>query len=294
MANTLEKTVNYLPQVLDAVVAQDSVTGLIPDGTATGAVQSTGIKGEYKVMKIAFGGGLTDYDRANGFTTGSITTEWQTLKAGYDRQQSFQLDAVDAEQAALQIQTVSEQFVHSNVIPELDAYRLAKYAKAVPETNIDSATTYTKGTAVGAISKGLMTIGDAGFPTTGRIIFVSYAFYDLFMQGIADHRLEQGTVANHTVSMYNGNAVVPVSSSRFYSEITLGTGYTKGTSAVGLNFLIVSPEAVVQLVQHNPIRVFTPEVNQKADAYKFDYRIFGDAWVLDNKKTGLYLSKMGA
>ena len=52
--------------------------------------------------------------------------------------------------------------------------------------------------------------------------------------------------------------------------------------------MIVDRASVIQLIKHGKIRVFDPDTNQSADAYKVDYRIYHDAWVLDNKKNGIY------
>ena len=50
----------------------------------------------------------------------------------------------------------------------------------------------------------------------------------------------------------------------------------------------MAPGAVVQLTKHAKMRVFDPDTNQSADAYKVDYRIYHDAWVLENKLPGIY------
>lgn len=47
---------------------------------------------------------------------------------------------------------------------------------------------------------------------------------------------------------------------------TVGDGYK-------INFMIVHPSAVTKVVKHVLPRIFTPNENQKADAWKFDYRM---------------------
>ena len=34
-----------------------------------------------------------------------------------------------------------------------------------------------------------------------------------------------------------------------------------------------------------------PDENQKKDAHQFDFRLYGDSHVLDNKKAGIYVHK---
>lgn len=294
MSNSFEKIVAYLPQVLDEVAAMASVTGVIPNGLVTGQVEAAGIQGEYRVLKIAYDSGLQDYKRNTGFETGATTTTWETLAAAYDRAKSFMVDAVDDEQAGKIATRLLSDFVRTKVVPELDAYRLATYAKKAG-TAITQAS-YTKSTALAAVETAMAALFDAEIDPTGAILFCTSTFKGLLEQAVGDNRLDQGTVINHKVSVYNGVNIVPVPTNRFYSEITLNPagGYAKGESAVGINFMLVKPEAVVQLIQHQGIRSFAPSVNQTADAYKLDYRVFGDAWVLDNKAMGIYVSKASA
>lgn len=287
--NTLATLIGQMPKLLDDLVMQESVTGVFENGLATGQVRSIGIKGSYQVLKMSYDGGLKDYKRDSGFETGGVTTEWETLTATYDRSKSFIIDAVDDQIAGEVASRTLGDFIRTKVVPELDAYRLAKYATSAG-TEV-SAESYTKTTAVKAIDTALETLGDAGYPDTGAVIFCTYGFRGLLEEGIGDHRLDEGDIINHRVKMYNGNYIVPVSKSRFYSSVDLTTGFAKGASAVDLHFLVIRPEAVVQLIEHQAMRMFTPAENQTHDAYKLDYRVYGDCWVLDNKKSGIYVGK---
>ena len=58
--------------------------------------------------------------------------------------------------------------------------------------------------------------------------------------------------------------------------------------------MIVHPSAVIQIVKHVIPRVFSPEVNQEADAWKLNYRIYHDAFVMANKVNGIYVHKASA
>ena len=55
--------------------------------------------------------------------------------------------------------------------------------------------------------------------------------------------------------------------------------------------MIIHPSAVAQVIKHVIPRVFSPEVNQEADAWKINYRIYHDCWVLANKTDGIYVHK---
>ena len=55
--------------------------------------------------------------------------------------------------------------------------------------------------------------------------------------------------------------------------------------------MIVHPSAVCKVVKHALPRIFSPQEYQAANAWKFDYRIYHDTFVYDNKTTGIYLHK---
>ena len=102
---------------------------------------------------------------------------------------------------------------------------------------------------------------------------------------------------NRNFGTYDEMMIVEVPQSRFYSGVTLydgklggqeAGGYVKAEGGKDINFMVVKPEAIVQITKHAKIRVFEPDVNQQADAYKIDYRIYHDGWVLENKKNGIY------
>jgi len=47
-------------------------------------------------------------------------------------------------------------------------------------------------------------------------------------------------------------------------------------------------------VKHTLPRIFDPDTNQQKDAWKFDYRIYHDAFTYENKTKGIYVHKKGA
>ena len=65
-------------------------------------------------------------------------------------------------------------------------------------------------------------------------------------------------------------------------------GFTPAAGGYKINFMLIHPTAVAQVIKHDPLKVFTPEVNQSADAWKFQSRLYHDAFVLDNKLNGIY------
>ena len=66
-----------------------------------------------------------------------------------------------------------------------------------------------------------------------------------------------------------------------------------GTASTGypINFMIVHPSAVVKVMKHVLPRIFSPDQNINADAWKFDYRCYFDVFALANKVKGIYLHR---
>lgn len=68
-------------------------------------------------------------------------------------------------------------------------------------------------------------------------------------------------------------------------------GYAKNASAKDINFMIVHKEAVVQAQKFALPKIFTPDENQKLDAWLFQFRLYHDAFVNENKVKGIYVHK---
>ena len=93
--------------------------------------------------------------------------------------------------------------------------------------------------------------------------------------------------------------LVTVPATRFYTGIDLldgktsgeeHGGYAKADNAADINFMIVNPASAEAIVKHNPLRYFAPDVNQTDDAHLWQYRLYHDLFVYENKVNGIYLS----
>lgn len=82
---------------------------------------------------------------------------------------------------------------------------------------------------------------------------------------------------------YTAVAEPDVSDIGDYYELTTPAG-------VDINFLVIHKPAVIQYTKHALPKIITPELNQDADAWKYGYRIYGIAKILENKLAGIYCS----
>lgn len=304
MANMIELVKKYLP-VLDAqykVESRSAVLDIAPE-----FVQMTRDAKKVKIAKMRVDG-LADYSRANGFTAGSADLTWEEHEFTQDRGRAIQIDDMDNEETfGMAFGRLAGEFQRTHVIPEIDAYRFAKYYEAA---GTHREFTATAGAILTLIDDLDADMDDNEVPEEGRVLFVSPAVYKLMINDPAlEKHISVEDVMDKTVNKkfyyYDGHLIIKVPSTRFYSEIetldgtTVGEeigGYKPATGAKALGVLMVQRDAVIQLAKRNIARVWAPTrdqaagtdgVNPNADAWKFDYRIYHDAWVLENKVMGI-------
>lgn len=123
--NTLATATLFMTQ-LDKIAVQEATTGWM-DANAGQVIYNGG--SEVKIPKMSVQG-MGDYDREAGYQRGSVTLEYETRKMTQDRGRLFQLDPMDINEANF-IPTagaVMGEFQRTQVVPEIDAYRISKLA----------------------------------------------------------------------------------------------------------------------------------------------------------------------
>lgn len=291
VSNSIALAEKYLP-ILDEIYKAGSKTAILD--TAAERVRWDGANKAYLFNTQMVG--LSNYDRNAGFVPGDITDGWDGYQITQDRGRSFLVDAMDDDETlGLAFGTLVGEFERTQTIPELDAYRFAKYASGAAVANIKTETP-TAQTIVGLIDDATATLDDDEVPYEGRILFVNPATYKLIKGGITRMVMNGEGDVNTNVEFYNDMRVITVPSGRFNTAVTINApttssgagGYTASGDAI--NYMVVHPSAVLQVVKHAIPRIFSPAVNQEADAWKFDYRCYHDAWVKAQKKNGIYVS----
>jgi hypothetical protein len=182
------------------------------------------------------------------------------------------------------------EYVRTKVVPELDAFRFAKFAQEAIAANIGHqvGANLTTGTgAIAAIRTGLTKLDDAEVPPEGRFLFITPTLLGL----IEDLKTDESRAA------LAGLTVVKVPQTRFYTDITQNAGATasaggytfKSNASSNINFMIVSNTAPVVFTKHLVSDILSPDVNPDADSWIMKYRSYGLAEVLENKIAGIYV-----
>lgn len=289
MANSIELAKKFVP-IIDGVYKAESVTNGMdaatrPDFTGTN---------EVKVLKTSTTG-LGDYSRENGYPKGDVTAAWETLTLTEERGKEISVDRMDDEETlGLTFGSVTGEFMRLHVIPELDAYRFAKYA-STPGINTTEAAVLTSQTILAAIDEAVRQLDADEVPMAGRRLYINSDLKPILNNALTRHWGSDGTI-NTVLSGYNDMPITWVPKSRFYTAITLndgtsGWGYAKAADAKDINFMIIYPPAILQVVKFSLPKIFDPDTNQEKDAWKFQFREYHDAFVYENKVKGVYLHK---
>ena len=310
MANTFEYA-EILETALDQVATEEMLTGWMDKNA--GKVKYNG-GAEVKIPQISTQG-LGDYKRgsAGGYAGGDITFKYKTYEMEQDRGRKFSLDAMDVDETnfVATAGNVMGEFQRVHVIPEVDAYRLAKLAdvamKVDPTNDSNAKYSYTisKDTIINEIKKGIKVIRENGY-NQQLIIHISYDAMLAVEEKALDKLSSVSFKANGIetqVPAIDGCPLIRTPQNRLYSNLKLndGTtggqekgGYEKGADEIECHFIIVPADVPIAVTKQDKMRIFDPNTNQHANAWAMDYRRYHDLWVLDNKTNSVYACFKGA
>lgn len=244
--------------------------------------------------------GLAKYDRDEGFNQGSVTLKFNPYKMTQDRGRTFQLDAMDVNETnfVATAGTVMGEFQRTQVIPEIDSYRYSKIsALATAENKVTANFTPAVATILEKLEAEITEIQDVVGEDEGLIIVMSTKLRtilnnaDKFNRYLNVAEFKNGSV-NTTVKSFNDIPILGVPSARMKTAYVFNDGKTANQQAGGfkadtgakdINWIIMPQSAPIAVSKTDKVRVFTPDLNQKADAWKIDYRKYHDLWIPKNR-----------
>lgn len=295
MANSIALASQYVP-MLDEVYKEASLTAIL-DG-APELVKAGANANELVIPKLDMAG-LGDYSRNSGYVDGDVTMTNETVQCNFDRGRMFNIDTMDnLETAGLAFGRLAGEFIRTKVVPELDAFRFAKYASASGISKATAGTLSTGSAVVEALRAAVSKFDEDEVPVTERFLFITPTLLGL---------VEDLDTTKSRAVLANFQAIVKVPQTRFYTAIAQKSGkiitpagggdpvdetaggYAKASAGKDINFMVIHKPAVIQFEKHVAPKIITPEQNQSADGYKFGYRNVGIADVYDNKVAGIYL-----
>lgn len=285
--NAIELFKQYIA-LLDEIYKLEAKTNVL-DG-ANELVRQGANANELVIPKISMDG-LADYSRSSGYVNGSVDFNFETVVCNFDRGRMFTVDVMDnIETMGMVFGKLSSEFVRTKVIPELDAFRMAKYASLANISAAAAADLTTGAAVISALRVATTKMNNDEVPEANRILFIETG-----LKGLVD---DLDTNKSKEV-LKKFSQIIEMPQNRFYTAIkqlkgTTGEeagGYTRAEGANNINFMVVEKSAAIQFAKRVNSKIITPEQNQDADAYKYGYRQVAIADAYENKRAGIYLHK---
>lgn len=228
---------------------------------------------------------LNDYDinaKSNRYGTPvELGNDVQTLELTQDKSFTFSIDrknATDTMMAMSAAKALARE-LKEVVTPTIDRYRIAKYTAEALAAHTKEETLTTE-TAYSAFLEDSMVLFDAKVPTEGRIAFVTSAYYKAI-------KLDKNFVSSGD----KGQEIAVTGAVGTIDKTTIIVApadyFVKGT-----NFIICHPMAMTSPVKLADYKIH--ENPQGINGWLVEGRIYYDAFVLNNKKAAIYLSKQAA
>ncbi|AKA71967.1 hypothetical protein [Clostridium scatologenes] len=301
MANNIEYA-SIFQKVLDTQLIAGATSGWM-EGNAGQVIYNGGA--EVKIPSITTDG-LGNYDRNAGFPQGSVNLTYQTMSLSQDRAKTFTLDAmsVDESNFLATASNVMSEFQKVSVIPEIDAYRYSKMATlAIGAGQAVGGYTPVATDILSKLKADIAKVKD----TIGDLPLV------ITMSSLTKNILENSSeiskqlvVNDFTSGAYSTKVVmiddcpiIAVPSARLKTAYIFNDGkstnqtqggFTADSSAKNINWLISLQQSPIAVSKTDKMRIFDPDTNQTADAYKLDYRKYHDLWIPKNKLQGVFVN----
>lgn len=257
---------------------------------------------EIKIADIVMDG-LGNYDREKGFPAGGINLKFSTYTMTQDRGRTFTLDAMDVDESnfIMTAGQVLKIFQNTKVIPEVDSYRYAKIAQlAATAERASYGYTPVAKDIYDALTADIAEVQDkigADVPlvVTMSILTANLLFNnDKISKSISVVNFEKGEITTQ-IKAINSIPILPVPSDRLKTEYKFFNGsgaetkggYEAAADAQTINWIISAKEAPIAVSKQDKMRIFEPDDNINADAYKLDYRRYHDLWIPKNKLDGV-------
>ncbi len=224
--------------------------------------------------------GMNDYSMSGLNRYGSaeeLGNETQTMVLSKDRSFTFTIDRRNYEdtQMTLEAGKALARQIDEVIVPELDAYRLAKIVAGAGK--VATTEPITKETAYESFLDATSTLLDKKVPLTGMVAYVSTNFYkSIRLDGgfIKASDMAQDMLVKGSVGMIEGIQLIHVPANYLPKDVEFVLTHQSAT---------VGAEKLADYKIHdNPVGV---------NGWLIEGRIYYDAFVLDSKKPSIYVHK---
>ena len=269
-------TVNLADKFSTKVAERFSI-GSLTDAYAGKEYDFSGVKSIkiYSIDTVA----MTNYTRSGSERFGTLEELGDTVQEmamTKDRAFTYSIDKGNqVQQYNIKAATRSlKRQIDEVVTPEIDKYRMQKWASGKGLTKVDAS--LTKSNVLEAIMTGSMEMNNALVPKKNRVLFIKESIYlqcKLADQIVGIDSLGEKAIKDGSVGMIDQMKVVPVPDS-YFPENT--------------NFIIKYKNSTVDPVQLKTYRILTEQRGVDGDVV--EGRIIYDSFVLTTRNKGIYTS----
>ncbi len=253
--------------------------------------------GKYVLMHELQVDGLGDYDRNLGYPRGVITGSKRQYELTMDRGREFLIDAADNDETGFLVSAASAmaEFQRSHVIPEVDCYRYSKIYDIMKNGDYSaniSDTAITASKITDTLVADIADIQDEMGTDIPLVVIMSGQvqkyFGKDFTRDLDMIQFRRGQLYTK-VKAIDSNPFLIVPSARLKSAYEFLDGVSTGETAGGykatsdakdMKWMIMPITAPIAVAKIDKMRAFTPDEYQQADAWKVDYRLYHDLWML--------------
>lgn len=295
----MENTFTYgyadlFQKALDKQAVQEAVTGWMEANA--GQVIYNGGK-TVKIPKMSLNG-MGTYSRSSGYPEGGVTLTYESRELTQDRGTQILLDSMDVDETnfVASAGAVMSEFQRTQVVPEIDAYRLSKLAAtAVGQGKCEFGYTVAKATIADKLLEAIGKVKEAGFRNEPLVIHATTAVVTALAQARVANAGNVSFTSNGletVVPAIDGIPIIETDSARMVTSmnISASNGWSKGSTAKDVNFIVMARTAPIAISKQDNMKIFAPAEVQSHDAWLCDYRRYHDLWVTDNKKNGIWVN----
>ena len=316
LGNDIAATIAYITTKMDEIIVQEAKTsGMTADPTF---VQATGNAGSVKLATMETTG-LGTYDKIKGYPRGGSKLTWETYQLQADRAIAITVDRRDSMESSglVTAAAVMANEMRENVIPEVDAYRMAKLYAALnaqnsANSNVKAEAKPTAANIVTKLTTALDEVSNVTGYDEGMTLYVNASLKTLLDTSTEVTLMKDvnngGAEITRRVRTFNGTPIVFVPEKRMNTTVTLNDGYTSaltdGTDLASQDatkfgftpgstpiwYAVTTPGVANAVTAINAPKIISAEVNQQYDGDTYMFRLFHDLIVPKNKCAGAYMA----
>ena len=323
IGNDVSEVIKMITSNMDQIIQHDAKTNDMQ--AASELVQNLGRSGQVKLATLTTTG-LGNYDKVKGYPIGQAVLKWETYQLTHDRALKVTIDRRDQQvtDGLLTAAATLAELTRSQIVPELDATRMADLFKGLKAQNSANANVVaeakpTKANLVTDIIEAIDTVANNSGYDEGMTVYVNgdlRSILDTSSEVTLMRDVTNGSSGvNTAVRQIHGQTLKFVPGDRMKTTVTLNDGYTSvyadntamdpddldhskygyAGGSYDIWFAITTPGVANAITVINDPKVITAEQSELFDGDSIMYRIYHDLIVPKNKAKAAYMAvKTGA